>query len=488
MATEIRMPRLGWTMEEGIFGEWLKADGDAVKPGDFLFTIEGDKATQEVEAFDAGVLRLPPNAAQPGDVIVVGAPLPTLRPPVKAFQAQIPPANLALPRRSSRNRWRHLMAPPLTHHASPIPKHAPHSPRSPRARRVAGELKIDWTQLTGSGRTGRIVERDVRAAAALATAASVTAVQPAAPTPPEEKVRATPVAMRMAQEAGRDLAQMAAQKPGARIERADVEAAIAAQEPTALPAAAEHIPHSNIRRLTAQRMAESAHTAAAVTLTTEVDATALVALRAELKQVLTPRAVAAPSYNDLFVKLTASALSQHPLLNARWQEEEIIVSKAIHIGLAVDTAVGLVVPVLRDVATQSLLQIAEASKSLIAAAHARKLDATALQGGTFTITNLGMYNIDAFTPIINPPQCAILGIGRIVKKPAVVDDRVDVRELVTLSLTFDHRVVDGGPAARSRYDSQLCRNTGVVVGWVLIIAVWSEACCFSTQSWYLHAK
>jgi pyruvate dehydrogenase E2 component (dihydrolipoamide acetyltransferase) len=272
------------------------------------------------------------------------------------------------------------------------------------------------------------------------------------PAEPEEKVRATPIAVRMAQEAGIDLAELAAQKPGVRIDRADVEAAIAMRTPApAAPAAStavETMPVTNIRRLIAQRMLESAQGTASVTLTTEVDATALVKLREELKAAFAPRGYAVPSYNDLFAKLTAVALQEHPLLNARWQGDEIVLNKAVHIGIAVDTPEGLLVPVVRNVHSQSLREIAAQSKALIEKALARKLSAADLQDGTFTITNLGIYNIDAFTPIINPPQCAILGIGRIVKKPAVVGEKIKARDMVALSLTFDHRIVDGAPAAR----------------------------------------
>jgi pyruvate dehydrogenase E2 component (dihydrolipoamide acetyltransferase) len=195
-------------------------------------------------------------------------------------------------------------------------------------------------------------------------------------------------------------------------------------------------------------MLESAQGTASVTLTTEVDATALVKLREELKAAFAPRGYAVPSYNDLFAKLTAVALQEHPLLNARWQGDEIVLNKAVHIGIAVDTPEGLLVPVVRNVHSQSLREIAAQSKALIEKALARKLSAADLQDGTFTITNLGIYNIDAFTPIINPPQCAILGIGRIVKKPAVVGEKIKARDMVALSLTFDHRIVDGAPAAR----------------------------------------
>ena len=208
------------------------------------------------------------------------------------------------------------------------------------------------------------------------------------------------------------------------------------------------VPHSRIRQITAQRMVESARTTAPVTLTTEADATELVALRQQLKDTYLRRGLTVPSFNDIYLKLTAAALQDHPTLNASWSAEGIILNGGIHIGFAVDTEEGLLAPVLRDVPAKSLRQIAVESQSLIEGAHQQRLGLDALQSGTFTITNLGMYGIDAFTPIINPPQAAILGIGRIVAKPAVHNGEIVARQMVALSLTFDHRVVDGGPAAR----------------------------------------
>jgi pyruvate dehydrogenase E2 component (dihydrolipoamide acetyltransferase) len=443
MASEIHMPRLGWTMEEGTFGEWLKQDGETVRTGDLLFTVEGDKATQEIEAFDSGILRIPPDGPQPGDLVRIGVVLgyvvqPGEAAPFEERQSRLPePATAqAVPATGATT-----PSPPATRHPSLITHHSS-PPISPRARRVARELGVvDWTGLQGSGATGRIVERDIRAAAQEAVTL---------------RVRATPIAQRMAHEAGIDLAELARQQGIDKVERTHVEAAIATRPPAAPPPQAveemsregESIPVTRIRRLIAQRMADSAHTTAPVTLTTEVDASALVALREQIKSAFTPRNLPAPSYNDLFVKLCAHALQAHPLLNATWHEAEIRVARAIHIGVAVDTAEGLLVPVIRDVQTKSLRQITTESSALFEKAQARQLTPDELQGGTFTLTNLGVYGVDAFTPIINLPQCAILGIGRIVKKPAVVDDQIVPRHRVALSLTFDHRIVDGAPAAR----------------------------------------
>jgi pyruvate dehydrogenase E2 component (dihydrolipoamide acetyltransferase) len=257
---------------------------------------------------------------------------------------------------------------------------------------------------------------------------------------------------------------------GKRVERADVEAAATASEvpsgaqplssgsvvgstpapiltPEVLPPGLM-LPMSTIRRTIAERMAKSAHTVAPVTLTTEADATALVGLRRELKQGgVTPL----PSYNDLLAKLTAQALIEHPAVNARLEGDAIIQAATANIGIAVDTERGLLVPVLRDVQSKSLGQVAREMAALIERVRAGQAAAEELQGGTFTITNLGMYEIDAFTPIVNLPECAILGVGRIVPKPVVLDpetERVAVRHMVFLSLTFDHRLVDGAPAAR----------------------------------------
>jgi len=438
MAIEILVPRLGWTMEEGIFGEWLKPDGATIAVGDLLFTIETDKATQEVESLETGILHIAPGGPRAGDVVLVGAVLGHLLAVGEAAPSAAPAASSAPATTST-------PAQPTASQAIPAPAARAGGPTiSPRARRVAAELNVDWSSLTGTGRTGRIVEKDIRAAAA---------AQPSV----HLEVRATPVARRLAEEAGVDLAEIAPTKPGARIQREDVEAAIAARTPAPIQTpelsqlairSSQLVPTSRIRRLIAQRMTESIHTTASVTLTTEADATEFVALRERLKATLGSRNLPVPSYNDLLIKLVAVALQNHPNLNATWQENEILLHQSVHVGLAVDTPEGLLVPVVRDAHTKSVRQIAADTHALIAAAQSRSLGPDDLTGGTFTVTNLGMYNIDAFTPIINLPQCAILGVGRIVAKPAVVNDEVVPRKMMALSLTFDHRVVDGAPAAR----------------------------------------
>jgi pyruvate dehydrogenase E2 component (dihydrolipoamide acetyltransferase) len=406
-------------MEEGIFLQWLKHDGEQVRPGDRLYSIEGDKATDEIEAFDQGILRIPPDAPAPGTTLQVGALLGYIVQPgeVAPFEVDRPPTAKAQPPMAER--------PPAS---DPLPA------ISPRARRVADELGVSWAGLAGSGRTGRVIERDVRAAAVRRA--------PAAP------VRATPLARRVAQDLGVDLGQLATDSPGRRIGKSDVIQAVGAA-PTPLSGAAT--PLSGVRRISAARLAESARTVVPVTLTTDADATELVRLRRQIATDLTASGLHAPTYNDLLMKLVAVALGEHPALNASLTEAGIVAHAEAHIGIAVDAERGLLVPVVRDVGRKSLQQIAAESARLIGETRAGSARAEDLRGGTFTISNLGMYQIDAFTPVINLPECAILGVGRIQARPVVIDEEAEtvaVRRMMALSLTFDHRAVDGGPAAR----------------------------------------
>ncbi len=452
MAFEVTMPRLGWNMEVGALATWRKQDGEAVEAGEILFEVESDKAVQEVEALESGVLRIPPDSPAIGAQVPVGTVLAYLVKPGEAVpfavgaQRVAPPPTHAMPQ----------PAPQMAAQGVPRREGRKQPAISPRAARVAAELGVNWKTLTGSGRTGRIVERDVRLAAA----------QPPAPLPEVALGgRVSPVARRVAEELGVDLAQLAAQQPGKRIERADVEAAaqgVARQaalqtvaprpEPVApkpvAPAEGRPLPLSQVRRVTAERMATAAHTTAAVTLTTEADATELVRLRQQLKD---NGAQVVPSYNDLLAKLAAQALREHPQVNARFEGEGIVQLASVNIGIAVDTERGLLVPVVRDVQAKSLRQVAETSARLIEQARSGHVSPDDLRGGTFTVTNLGMFEIDAFSPIINLPECAVLGVGRIVAKQVVVDpeaERVAIRRMMFLSLTFDHRLVDGAPAAR----------------------------------------
>ncbi len=275
----------------------------------------------------------------------------------------------------------------------------------------------------------------------------VTPAAPAAAAGPtvQAEALATPMAKRLAREHGIDLREVRGTGPGGRIQESDVLAYLeqrrrAPAAPEA-PPAVRVIPFTGMRRAIAERMTESLQTMAQVTITTEADVTGLVEFVDRLKT------RADISYTAVLVKAVAAALKQHPILNSTLVGDEIRLLDEINIGVGVALDEGLIVPVIRNADRLSLAEIDRELKRLAAAARAGTLTVDEVTGSTFTISNLGMYGVDAFTPIINPPEVAILGVGRITEKPAVYRGQVAVRSLMTLSLTFDHRVVDGAPAA-----------------------------------------
>ncbi len=372
MAIPITVPRLGWNMDQGVFVGWLKVDGEPVRAGEPLFTLESEKATEEIECLDDGILHIPTNGPHQGDTVAVGTVIGYLLQPDEPIPTIVKPS-------PSPQRSESIAAQPKSPKIDTPARQRPAS--SPRARRTAANLGIDWQKAKPTGRTGRIRERDV-----LALAGGVSEAMPSAPA-------------------------------------------------------------SSLRRVIAERMLTSSRSTAPVTLTTTTDATELVNLRKRWKTT-NNTGDPVPTYTDLFVKLAALALEKHPILNSRWEKDRIVTQEGIHIGIAVDTEAGLVVPVVREVPRLSLRELSIRSRDLIERTRQRQLSASEMQGGTFTVTSLGAFGIDAFTPIINYPECAILGIGRIRRCPAVIEDQIVIRDQVTLSLTFDHRITDGVPAAR----------------------------------------
>ncbi len=397
MAIEIVVPRLGWSMDEGTFVEWLKQDGEKVEAGEMLFVLEGEKASQEIESFDAGILRIPPDAPQPGDEVVVSQLLAYL-----VEDGEVPPFELegaAKPTASEPPRKEEAVTKaatpsPVPETKIPEPASAPPSKRTaitPRARRVARELGVEWSSLRGTGVGGRIREEDIRAAAQASK-------QPAPVEVPATVVQGTTV------------------------------------------------PITRIRQTIADRMVAGVNEAAPVTITTKVDASGLVALRDRFKA--SDQFEVVPTYTDMVLKLVAIAAGEHPMITGQWREDGIFIPENVHIAFAVDTESGLLAPVIFDVPEKSLSKIAAESREIVDSARKGELKVDQLQNGVFTITNLGGYGIDSFTPIINLPQSAILGVGRIAREPVVLNGEVVPGETMSLSLTFDHRVIDGAPAAR----------------------------------------
>ena len=283
------------------------------------------------------------------------------------------------------------------------------------------------------------------AAPAPAAAAPTPAPAPAAVPAAGEGAPASPAARRRARELGVDIAQVPPSAPGKRIMVEDVEGFAAAAE--AAPAG-RVVPFVGIRKVVAERLTESQRTMAQVTISREAEAGGLVARRAALAAGFEAATGVRLTYTDLLVQAVAELLADHPLLNATLTEQGIVCVPAVHMGVAVALEDGLIVPVIRDAGSRPLAEIAHDRVDLAAKAQAGTLTLDEVEGGTFTISNLGSFGADAFTPIVNPPQCAILGVGRIVDKPVAVDGLVEVRPTLWLSLTFDHRIVDGAPAAR----------------------------------------
>ena len=435
MAVELRMLQMDQTMTKGKIGKWLVKEGDTVTEGQPLLEIETDKVVHEQESPTDGVIAQ--ILAEEGTNVPVNALLAVIGAPGEEV-ARVE-ADAAIEQQEPEQEE---PVQPTQPKATPSPTTvAPKA--SPAARQLAEKLAIDLTEVTASGPGGRILEGDVQRYIDLR-----------GPAPTETaRLKASPLARRLAKEHSVDLSSIAGSGPDGRVVRDDVLQAastapeIPVVETPALEQATEVISMDGIRGIIAERMTLSLQTNASVTLHTEVDATAFVELRGMLNEKLQAREVSL-TYTDLLVKVVANALGEHPRLNATLTDEGIHLLPEINIGVAIALEDGLVVPVVRDADKARLSEVSTQVKDFAERARSNQLTPGELQGGTFTITNLGNFGIDAFTPIINPPESAILGVGRILKKPVVHEDEIVVRSMLTLSLTFDHRVIDGAPAAQ----------------------------------------
>lgn len=411
MITSIILPQLGDTMNEGTILKWYKREGERVEKGEPLFEVLTDKANMEVEAVASGYLRAithKENEVVPTGQII-GYLASTMNEPLPetgGVRSSAPPATAGAPSASS---------------ASEAAVAAADDSRgrrtiSPRARRLAQEKGVNLAMVAPSSPSGRVVEADVARFLSEAPARS----QPPTPAPPIAEPRREPF-------------QVPAPMPAV------------ASMPEAGRNGGQAVPLSGIRKLIAERMSASTSQVARVTLVTEADATRLVEIREEING---RGAEFKISFTDLFVMISAQALRKFAYVNVSLESGEIRQHSVIHIGVAVDTERGLLVPVVRDADKKGLGEIGKQARELTEQARTGKISPDALRGGTFTITNLGAFEVDAFTPIVNLPETAILGIGRIALKPAAYQGQLTLRHMVTLSLSFDHRLVDGAPAAR----------------------------------------
>jgi pyruvate dehydrogenase E2 component (dihydrolipoamide acetyltransferase) len=445
MAIPVIMPKQGQSVESCILVEWKKRAGDMVAQGESLCEVETDKAVLEVPSPAAGTLLA--LFFQPGDEIpvltniaAIGAPgedVAALRPdggslPVENVAAE-PPASTA-----SRETPATETAQPIA--GGTITMTGTEAGVSPRARNLAQRKRIDLARVRGSGPGGRIIERDVQAAL---------------PSQP----RLSPVARAMMAE-GRYHAPSQGSGPGGRVMARDLAAAEApppisalSSPPTTQPIDEKDvdvikIPLKGVRRVVADRMLESLQTTAQLTLHASADARAIQAYRQKLKTSDETSGLQAITLNDLLLYAVSRVLPQHPTLNALFQAEIIHQHKHVHLGFAVDTPRGLLVPVIRNANQRSLFALAQESKRLATACLSSAATPDELSGGTFTVSNLGNLGIESFTPLLNPPQVAILGVGAIQLKPVEEKGQIQFIPHLSLSLTINHQVVDGAPGAR----------------------------------------
>ena len=429
MAFLIRMPQPGSTMEEGTIVRWLVDEGDYVEEGQPVLEIETDKATIEVESEAAGIVKA--LIARPGEVIPVRSPIAVLG----DDEEQIDLSALL-------DGWKASVEHPV--------EAVVNVQASPRAQRIASELNVPLSKLAGKGTgpEGRIIERDVRAYAERQAETTVEAPEEVKRLPEaivEPSIRTTPLAAKVAESLGVDLEDLSLGLPGSRLRKEDVilraEAAeVVIEEKPAPPETNSRIPFNGLRKRTAEAVTKSATSIPQVTLTLEVDMTECERFRNSLREEFAARFGAKITATCFIVRALGIALREHPLLNSSLAENEIVLHEAINLGIAVAMPDGLLVPTLKSADKMSLPEIGQALQALADRARANLVTPDDLGGGTFTLTNLGAYGIESFNPIVVPGQAAILGTGAILEKPAVYEGRVEVRSVMMLCLSFDHRI------------------------------------------------
>lgn len=408
MATNVIMPALGIAQDTGKILRWLKAEGQTVTQGEPLLEIETDKAAVELETPASGILANV--TAHEGDEIPVSQVIAMILAPGESPSAPTP----AL----------------ATARSAPTPAAMPAS-ATPVASRMAQEHSLDLRLVKPQG--GRIEKADVLA--------YLESHEPA----PAGRIAASPKARRLAAEHGLDLAAIKGSGPDGAIQAADV---LAVDKKPALPVAVvatpSELPVSTVWRIMVERITQCWTTVPHFYLLREVNASGLIAWRDKANN----RSETKITFTDLLTRIVAAALAKHRRVNAMWSEGKIYLNEQIHIGLAVAVEQGLVVPVIHDADKLSAAEIATRRQDLVTRAQAGKLRPEDIAGGTFTLSNLGMYDVDAFNAILNPPQAAILAVGRIAERVVPVNGQPGVQPMMTLSLSCDHRVVDGARGAQ----------------------------------------
>lgn len=434
MAKEIFMPKLSSTMEVGTLLQWFKDEGDSVDVGEPLFEIMTDKINIEVESYEEGILlkkyyaedeEIPINQVI-GYIGEAGETVPESSPGESGAAL----SELGDSRQPSKHDLQEIEISETasineTGDGAGVPE-MEKIRATPAARRVAKEKNVILSKVPGSGPKGRIHQKDV---------ADFSQAAPAA----------TPLAKKVAGAEGIELQTVTGSGPKGKIYRADVEKM--KQPSSASESGSKRVKMEGIRKVVAARMLESKTSAPHVTLTTEVDMSEAIQLRNQLLRPIEKQTGFRLSYTEIILKAVASTLKLHKNLNVSLEGNEIVFHEEINLGLAVAVENGLLVPVVKNADQKGLSDLTAECKRLGTAARSQSLKPEEMSGGTFTISNLGMYAIDAFTPVINQPESAILGVGRINEKPVGHNGVIELRPMMVLSLSFDHRVIDGAPAA-----------------------------------------
>lgn len=418
MANLIVMPKLGLTMTKGKILKWNKVEGDVVSKGDVLCEVETDKLTNSVETREDGVLRK--IFATEGTELPVSAPMGIVAKEDEDISSLMP-EDLQV-EASPGTKTKEVSVDKTPSEVTVIDSGG-YIRATPYAKRLAKEKGIDLIKVVGTGENERILAKDIQD------------YDPG-------KVKTSPTAAKMAKELGVDVSTL---DTDGRIMKEDILRAQSKEH--SMVESVETIIPSTMRKIIAERMHDSWLTSPRVTFNLEVDVTAIKDLRSRLRPGFEKDNLKL-SYNHILMKIVSKVLVEYPYLNGSFDGETITLHNYVNIGLAVDVKDGLLVPNLKGVHNMNLRDISVGTDALVQGALSGNLNPDSLVGGTFTITNVGMFGIDSFSPIINQPEVAILGVNRMVDKPVVIDGKVVVRPMMNLSLTADHRLVDGARAAR----------------------------------------
>ena len=441
MATSIVMPQMGYDMHEGKVVRWLKKEGEEVVRGEVIAEIETDKATVEYEAYTGGVMAK--IVAEEGVAIPVGGLIAVMTNFGEAIPedmlAELGAVESAAPAEQPSSAATAPVSAPTASNNGVVKA-------SPLAKRLARERGVDLTEIVGTGPEGRIVEADIPA---------LGAVTQAAPAAEQGEVRASPLARRLAKERGIDLSTITGTGPGGRITESDVpEHAAPDPVPATVLASASATPHqeselvelSRMRQAIARVTVDSKREAPHFYVAVEIDMTKAMLFRRDVNDEVS--AEQRVSVNDLIVKASAMAIKHHPKFNSSFQDNHLQMNASVNIGIAIALDSGLIIPGINNCESKSLIEISTASRDLVSRANSGTLRNEEYSGTTFSVSNLGMFDVDSFTAIIFPPHAAILAVGTVKEQPVVRDGELEIAQIMKATISTDHRVADGAEAAQ----------------------------------------